>query len=175
MPISLRMPWTLVALAGFSLVANLHAQEKDKLAKRYGLVVNATIYPQESPTQALASVVKAIQNGRIDYLLAQLADPEFVDRRVAEYRSDLVGPADARTILAFDRLVKETAEHFREDPLLVKELQKFIRAEKEAWEVDEDKATGKLKELPGRHVFLKKIQDRWFLENRRRAKTQAKK
>jgi hypothetical protein len=174
MAICVRPPMLLLMMTAGVMVAS-HAQEPDKLAKRYGFEVNATVYPQESPLKALASVVKAIQNGRIDYLLAQLADPQFVDRRVGEYKTQLVGSEDAKTILAFQRLAKETADHFREDPLLVKEMQRFVRAEKEAWEVDEDKATAKLKELPGRAVFLKKIQERWFLENRRKPKGEEKK
>src|SRR5207253_2116312 len=124
--------------------------------------------------KCLASIVKAIQNKRVDYLLAHLADPEFVDKRVAENKAMLVGSEEAKIILAFDRLVKETAEHFQEDPLLVKELLKFARADKEAWEVDEEKASAKLKELPGRQVFLKKIGERWFLENRQKTKAEEK-
>jgi hypothetical protein len=173
MAICLRTPFFM--LAGATVVATAFAQEPDKLAKRYGFEVNTTTYPQESPQKALASVVKAIQNGRVDYLLAQLADPAFVDRRVAEYKGQLVGSEDAKTILAFDRLVKETSEHFREDPLLVKEMQQFVRADKEAWDADEDKATARLKELPGRQIFLKKLGERWFLENRRKPKSDDKK
>ncbi|HEV3448581.1 MAG TPA: hypothetical protein VG099_28345, partial [Gemmataceae bacterium] len=52
--------------------------------RRYGVLLNQQNYPQEDPKQALASVVKAIDRQRIDYLLAHLADPDFVDERVKE-------------------------------------------------------------------------------------------
>lgn len=142
------------------------AQQPDKLAKRYGFEVNIAQYPQKTPKESLESVIQAVQNKRIDYLLAHLADPEFVDKRVTEYSKGLQGSEDAKIFLAFDRLVKETSSHFMEDPLLARELRDFARDGE--WEGDESKASAKLKSIPTRRVFMKKMQERWFLENRQK-------
>lgn len=151
----------LLLIAGAAL-----AQQPDKLAKRYGYEVSPALYPQKDPKEALASVVKAILNKRVDYLVAHLAEPEFVDKRVADYAKDLTGGEDSKTLLAFDRLVKETAAHFAGDPVQVRELAEF--AKDAEWEAAGDKATGKLKTIPTRRVYMKKIQDRWFLENKQK-------
>ena len=141
-------------------------QAPSKLAKRYGLDVNLNQFPQKTPKDSVESIANAIEGNRVDYLLAHLADPEFVDKRVGEYTKALVGSDEAKTSLAFDRLVKETALFYKTDPLLVKELREFARSGE--WEGDDQKATAKVKTVPTRRVFLKKIEDRWFLENRQK-------
>lgn len=147
------------------VVLSLSAQNQERLSTRYGFEVNPSFYPQKKPEEAILSIVKAIENKRIDYLLAHLADPQFVDRTVAEYKSSITKGADsAKTFLAFDRLVSETSQYFLEDPTLLKELRRFG---KEAdWDVNDAQATGTLKTVQGRKVFLRKVDERWFLENR---------
>jgi hypothetical protein len=139
--------------------------DEDKLARRYSIDVNEDIYPQKKPEEALKSVVKAIGAGHIDYLLAHLADPGFVDKKVAEYRGLYKGKETSRTVLAFDRLVSETTKHFRDDPLLVAELKRF--ANEGEWKTEDKLAAATAKSVPGRQVSMRKVQDRWFLENRR--------
>ncbi|MCS7045334.1 MAG: hypothetical protein NZO58_03155 [Gemmataceae bacterium] len=135
-----------------------------RLSKRHGFEYAPELYPQATPQEALASVVKAIDRKNIDYLLAHLADPEFVDERVVNYAMLVKGDERARLVLAFERLVRETTQHFREDPLLVKELRQFL---KEAdWEVQDQTAVGVLKTPSPRRVFFRKLENRWFLENR---------
>jgi hypothetical protein len=143
------------------------AQEEPagKLVKRYGHEFSPSLYPQKTPEEAMQSIVKALDVGRVDYLAAHLADPGFVDPRVADYKAFYKGGDAGRIVLAFERLVRETAQHFREDPALVKELRLF--AKDTAWETKEDEAVGTIKGSP-RRVFLKKLEDRWFLENRQR-------
>jgi hypothetical protein len=141
------------------------AQDQDRLAKRYGFDVNLSFYPQKTPKETLLSIGKAIENNRMDYLLAHLADPKFVDETVADYKNTIrQGEEKAKVFLAFDRLVNETTQYFLEDPTLVKELRRFaLEAE---WEGNESQAVGTLKEVQGRKVFLRKYEDRWFLENK---------
>jgi hypothetical protein len=69
-------------------------------------------------------------------------------------------------LLAFDRLVAETAEHFKADPIAVKELQQFARSAE--WETKDGTAEAQVKSVPGRRVFMKKVQDRWYLEDRQK-------
>ncbi len=74
------------------------------------------------------------------------------------------GGDDAKIIGAFERLVRETTLHFQEDPVLIKELRQF--AKDAEWEMQENSAVGTLKMGASRKVFLRKLEDRWFLENR---------
>jgi hypothetical protein len=142
--------------------------KKGKEVIRFGVLLDAKDYPQAEPKEALASVVKAINLKQYDYLLAHLADPKYVDGKVEEFKK-LTNPSakdEARAFLAFQRLVKETAAHFTEDPAKVKDLKRF--ADKAEFTAKGNLATGTLKELPTRKVFLRKIDNRWFLEDRER-------
>ncbi len=156
-----------ILLAGVMSMAVLTAQEgEDKLAKRYGFEANENRYPQKAPDEALKSVLLAIANKKIEYLVAQLADPEFVDGRIKDYMKNLSGSEEARSLRAFSRLVQETTDHFLDDPLLVKELKLF--AKEGEWKADDKTASATVKSLPERQVFMRKIQNRWFLENRQK-------
>jgi hypothetical protein len=150
------------------LLAVLHAPaQDDKPADgvRYGFDYNQSLYPQKTPAEAIASIVKAIDNKRVDYMLAQIAEPKFVDDQVAQYKALITaGKDEARTFRAFDRLVKETVEYFLSDPVLVKELRQFAKDAK--WDVDGDVATGTAKGVAARKVFFKQMGGRWFMENR---------
>ena len=135
-----------------------------KLAKRYGYSHEPTLFPQKTPQEAMQSIVKALDAKKIDFLLAQLADPKFVDDRVTEYKAFQKGSDEAKVVLAFERLVCETALHFQEDPLLVKELRQYLKDAD--WEIQEATAIGTLKTASPRRVFLRKQEERWFLENK---------
>jgi hypothetical protein len=111
----------------------------------------------------MQSIVRALDAGRIDYLVAHLADPQFIDPRIEEYKAFYKGGDAGRVVLAFERLVRETGLHFREDPVLIKELRQFSKDTN--WEMKDDEAVGTIKGSP-RRVYLKKIENRWFLENR---------
>lgn len=121
--------------------------------KRYGMEPDVEAYPQKTPKEALASVLKAIDTGRIDYLLAHLADPQFVDERVKSYAG------------GFDDLVKETTTKFSQDAAAIKEMRRILREGE--WQEGDASASAHLKDKE-RTVFLKKIGDRWFLENRQK-------
>ena len=150
----------LVTLAGLA-----GAQEQEKLAQRFNLEVSQSQYPQKTPQEALQSIVKAYDGKRMDYLLAHLAEPRFVDEAVANYKNNLrEGTEKSKQFLAFDRLVSETTQYFLEDPTLLKELRRF--AKDAEWETNDGQAVGSLKTVQGRKVFLQKHEGRWFLENR---------
>jgi len=186
--------WLALALLATPLLAvPLLAQEPLAYLIRYNIEQNPINYSQKTPQDAMKSIAKAIDGGRFDYLLAQLSDPLYVDPRVVEYRG-LLFPREelqredeaiareldvksrkikmlekekkdkARTIVAFNRMVVETRKHLDEDPVLLKELRLF--AKDADWEIDEDKATGTMKKLTPRKVFLRKRENRWFMEER---------
>jgi hypothetical protein len=135
-------------------VAVAHAEPPAKDAgKRFGISLDMTAYPQATAKEALTSVLKAIDDKRIDYLLAHLADPAFTDRRVRDYGG------------RFEDVVQEAKAKMLDDPTTAKQLRRFLA--EGAWQISG--ATGRvtLKDLRDRSVYLRKLDSRWFLENRR--------
>src|SRR6516162_941770 len=81
---------------------------------RYGVAVDVRTYPQGTAKESLASVLQAVEARRIDYVVAQLADPAFVDDRVQR----LYGGR-------FEEQVEDTRA--RLDALTIKQLQRFLK------------------------------------------------
>lgn len=128
-------------------------QQAPAATTRYGIPLDINKFPQNTPKDCFASVVKAIDDRHIDYLLAQLTDPAFVDMRVKDSGG------------SFEEVVKEASARLVNDPLAVKELKRFLREGE--WQEEEGTASVKLKDVKNRTVFLRKLNDRWFFENRR--------
>lgn len=153
----------LVSLTG--LGAAQDEVKKQAPTRRFGFDVDEVTYPQKAPADALKSIIVAFDKKRVDYLLAQLADPAYVDYWVERYKVDFTkGKEDGKRLLAFDRLTQETNQYFQNDPLIVKDLRIFAREAK--WTDEGDTAIGVVESIPARKVFLKKIGERWFLENK---------
>ena len=140
---ALLVPVFLVLLAG--------AARAD--GPRFGIKPDLTAYPQTTPKETLASVVKAIAAKRFDYLTAQLADPTFMDDRVKR----LYGGR-------FEQQVEDTANQF--SPATEKLLGRFLKDGE--WTTEKDEASVRLKEINDRAVHFRKIDGRWYLENRRK-------
>jgi hypothetical protein len=122
---------------------------------RYGVDADPDVFPQDTAKAALASVVKAIDAKRYTYLAAQLADPDEVDKRV----QDLGGK--------FDAYVKLVAERLTDDPEAIRQLRRFS-SEGEI-NVNGDAAAATHKDIKGKQVALRKIGNRWFLQDRQKA------
>jgi hypothetical protein len=118
---------------------------------RYGVAPDLAAYPQKTPQEALASVAKAAEEKRFDYLVAQLADPAFIDDRVRRVYGG-----------RFDQQVEET--RVKLDPAAVKLLRRFLKDGE--WKVAGGRASARLKDVPDRAVFLREAGDRWYLEHR---------
>src|SRR5690349_21732166 len=97
---------SLVLLGLLSLSAAVRAADE-----RYGLALDTKAYPQATPKEALASMLKAIDEKKFDYLAAQLADPGFVDERVKKVYGG-----------KFEEQVRDTQA--RLDPATVKQLRR---------------------------------------------------
>jgi hypothetical protein len=130
----------LVVLASVALAA-------DGPAKRYGIEADLKTFPQATPEEALASVLKAIEMKRADYIVAQLGDPEFVDRRVKE--------------TSYDELLSETTAKLVSDPGAAKQLRAFL--DKGIWSKEDATASVTLKEGTDRMASFRKVGGRWFL------------
>jgi hypothetical protein len=164
------MRFLSAALLGLTMLTGLAAQPAGKgkatTTTRFGIELDLDTYPQKTPQAALASALKTMADRRYDYLIAQLADPAFVKSKMNLFKSQLPASLaeESKDILAFQRLVKTTAEHFRDDPTKIRELARFARDGQ--WDVGDNVATATYKLLPARKVFLKKIEDRWYLQDR---------
>src|SRR5262245_49107319 len=114
-------------------------------ASRHGVAADLKSYPQSTPKEALASVLKAVETKRIEYLLAQLADPDWVDGR-----SEMEG---------FQELVRETTAKLA--PPAVKQLRRFLQEGE--FETLDAQAVIRLKSVKDRVVRLRKLDNRWYL------------
>jgi hypothetical protein len=157
----------LALLLGLLASAAVAAQGGARTTTRYGVELDPARYSQKTPLDTLRSVLKALDEGRVYYLVAQLADPAYVDERVREQEKRMAGTGTkaSRQLVAFDAVVKEVAGHFRDDPSLIRELREFARDGK--WDEAGAKATAGIKGT-ARKMFFRKLDERWFLENRRR-------
>jgi hypothetical protein len=141
----------LVGLTGLS--AGLGARVEGTPAppaRRYGISADLETYPQGTPKQALASALKAVAAKRLDYLVAHLADPTFVDDRVKR----LYGGR-------FAEQVEDTRA--RLDPVAVKQLRRFLDGGE--WAVGKAEAVARLKGVKERCVRFRLQGGRWFLEH----------
>jgi len=135
------------------------------LGRRFGFDVDEETFSQQSPEKAMQSIAKALDRKKVDYLLAHIADPAFVDYWVNHYKVDFTqGSEEGKRLLAFERLVTETNLYYGNDPLILRDLRKFAKEAK--WAEEGDKAVGTVEGIAGRKVYLRKIGERWFLENK---------
>jgi hypothetical protein len=138
----MRLAW--LVLLTFPLAAN--AQD----GARYGVSRDDKAYPQATAKEALASVLKAIDGKKFDYLVAHLADPAFVDDRVKRIYGG-----------SFAEQVQDTQG--RLDPAAVKQLKRFAKEGK--WAIDKTFATVTLEDVKERVVRLVKKDGKWFLSH----------
>ena len=151
-----------VLVTGLIVVAGAGGQEKGpKLNPRYNFEFNPENFPQGSPKEALESLLKAVDLKRIDYLLAHLAEPVFVDERVKDVHKG-----------SFEALVSETKSKLLDEPETIKLLRRF--AKEGEFESGDTTASAKLKDQRER-VFFKKWETRWFFENKRKLDKPAEK
>lgn len=117
---------------------------------RHGVTVDVMTYPQASAKDALASVLKALDAKKLDYVVAQLADPGFVDDRVKRIYAG-----------RFEEQVQDTQA--RLDPATVKLLRRFQKDGK--WAMTKDEAVVTLDDVKDRSVRFVRQGDRWFLRH----------
>lgn len=119
---------------------------------RHGFEPDLKTYPQATPKETLASLIAAIENKRIDYVLAQLTEPEWVDSRVKDSGK-------------FSTVLDEAKDKLLDDPAPLKQLKQFAK-DGEWIMADSSTASVSHKDVVGRQAFFRKIGDRWYLLNR---------
>jgi hypothetical protein len=136
-----------VTIGLFAFALTVFAQEP---ARRYGVEADLKTFPQTTPKEALASVLKAVAIKRFDYVAAQLADPDFIDDQVQR----LYGGR-------FTDQVEATQTQL--DPARVKLLQRFL--EEGEFLSEKERTTVRLKDVKDSVVRLKQSGGRWYLEH----------
>ncbi len=159
-----------------------------EVPRRFDVLHNPDLYGQATAKEALTAVLRAIERERYDYMAAHLLDPAFVDGRLAitqEYfdrlaAEEVAGTAAGQTLtgkplldrihdIATRRNVRALSEAMRrkvaDDPDSVTDLKRFAREGK--FDESGDSATATLPDVKDRALYFKKIDGRWFLENRR--------
>ncbi len=131
-------------------VVLLTVQGEAKPGARYGVEPDLTTYPQDSAKATLDSVIKSADAGKFDYLVAQLADPSFMDARVKSR-------FDGR----FAEQVQDTRA--RLDPPALKELLPFLNDGEGT--INKSEASMRLKDVSDHVAFFRDIDGRWFLEH----------
>ncbi|MBY0230069.1 MAG: hypothetical protein K2W96_12375 [Gemmataceae bacterium] len=118
---------------------------------RFGIEADAKAYPQSTPKEALASVLKAIEARKFDYLVAQLAEPAFIDDRVKRVYDG-----------KFEEQVDDTRA--RLDAFVVKQLARLAKEGK--WKEGTSEAFVASEDAPDRAARFVKKDGRWFLRHR---------
>lgn len=139
--------------AFFLAIIGMLGLAQSKLDKRYGIEAETDAFSQKTPQKALESILKAVQLKKVDYVVAHLADPSWVDSRVQEVHGG-----------NFADMVKETSAQLADNPDTVKMFRRFLKE----GEWDEKSGTVKLKDVKD-GLYFKKVEERWFLENRKKA------
>lgn len=140
-------------LAAFCLIIGIGLGfAQDKISPRFNIDADTEQFSQKSPQDTLRSVLKAIDAKRVNYVLAHLADPAFVDQRVKDVGN------------RFEVMVQETTKKLNADPESLREMRKFLTDGE--WKEEGNAASASAKDVRGKLIYFKKIGNRWFLENR---------
>jgi hypothetical protein len=167
--------WILPAIM-LLVVAPAWAQtKKPEPPPHFGIPAETEFYPQDSPKQAMASIAKALDRGRYEYLLAHLVDPIYTDATFLKFYRRKFGksPEDDRSIPAADQAarVKEALEAFIAEVKndRASEPKKALRLERllKSGNVEESGTTARvtLKDEPGVSLTLQQIEGRWYMSN----------
>jgi len=73
-----------VAIVVLSTAAVATAQPPAEVPPRYGVRVETVLYPQNTPRDAVATLVALIERKKFAYITANVIDPAMVDARVAQ-------------------------------------------------------------------------------------------
>ena len=154
--------------------AALGQEKKPDAPPRYGVTAELELYPQTSPKQAMITITKAIQRNRMDYLIAHLVDPAFIDAKFVQFyrvkfnrtpTDDREHPdREKRTKEAFEAMLKEIGTHMADDPKRSIYFDKLLK-DGTIDAAGGTKATVTHREVPGMVLTLRQVDGRWYLAN----------
>jgi hypothetical protein len=155
---------------------------------RFGLRQSPELYPQDTPKNALYSVLRAMDKDRYDYLLAHLLEPGYVTEQLAisypvfekRSRSQVEDEQLARkgfdrefivnrirdqaTQANFENLVQRIRAKLDNDPESGRDLRKMYK--EGSFEDGGATSVAKLKDVKDRALYFKRVGDRWYIENK---------
>lgn len=138
------------------------AQDDEKaISPRYGVIPNQDAYPQDNPKSLLQSVIRTLDNNRIDYLAAYLIDADTIDAKVDEQAGLVEARVEARLVQERQRQ-KQAPPELQEDRIPL-EPQAFTRkveaeARKEGFRLVVQNIRNNLAENPDHIRELKRFQ-----------------
>jgi hypothetical protein len=158
------------------------------VAPRFEILHNPDLYRQETPQETLTSVIIAVGRERYDYLAAHLLDPAWIDARMATTQAyfervtgeQIVSTAAGAALRAadlelrvrevatranFQNLTSQIGRKIADEPDNFKDLKRFAREGQ--FQVAGDTATVTIKDVKDRALYFKKVNNRWFMENRK--------
>jgi hypothetical protein len=148
---------SLMLLGSFVLFS---AAQDEPIPSRLNVTPSYDNYPQGNPKETAASILRALNRERFDYLVAHLIEPSFVDERIKITKAK---PQE---------VIDSVRNRFLDDPATLKNLKKIL-GEGNITE-DADKATVTFGEVKGLEVHLVKLGERWFIRNERSGATPEK-
>lgn len=167
--------WLMCAAVATAAATSVSAQEVPQRPPRFGIPAETESYPQDSPKQLLASLRKAFERKRVDYVLAHLLDPVFADRKMEQYYQQRFGKSraedreltreqlDEREKKALELFVAEVNDHLSMEP---KQSQIFFRLLKDGMvEESGTMATVSHPSAGGLKLSLRLMGGQWFLLN----------
>jgi hypothetical protein len=176
--------------------------EKSNNIQRFGITPNLRLYPQDTPKAALQSLLNAIEKKQYAYLAAHLLDPASVDQRLndrsvlfldvaekdlkQELQQQQTLPPSQRLSTeperwkvlvqqrareyAFRELVQQIQQRLEEEPQTVRALARILVAGTFTESGDIAKAVHP--QVDEGAVFFRRIEQRWFIENRKQESPQ---
>lgn len=140
----------LFMMVGFAYDPIPSPAQNVKESGRYGIALDEASYPQNNPENLRKSLLKALNSDKIDYLLAHLAHPLFIDKNIRE-----VHEGD------FSKQVSETQEKLKNG--LKSPLESLLKNGN--LESLDKTATIKDPTLKDFVIFMKLENNKWFMEN----------
>jgi hypothetical protein len=124
-----------------------------KESGRFGIPLDEASFPQNSPENLRKSLLNALNSDKIEYMLAHLADPSFIDKNVRE-----VHEGD------FAKQVAETREKLKKG--LKSPLESLLKEGK----LNSSEKSASLKDpaLKDFIISMKLENNKWYMENNKK-------
>jgi lambda repressor-like predicted transcriptional regulator len=145
------VPATLVAVA--LLVTASAAAEEANPNLRYGIPVDPTHFSQDGAQQTVRSIVRALDDGKVSYMLAHLIAPEDIDAKLKFDRAALRRLAGKATAASTEKLRNALVDHLEQGRWIIKGGRALSEVQDRA------------------DLTLERVGGRWYMHNVPRRKT----
>lgn len=143
----------LFMMVNFAYNPMLLPAQAVKESARFGIALDEASFPQSTPENLRKSLLKALNSDNIDYMLAHLVNPLFIDKNVKEVHEG-----------SFAKQVAETREKLKKG--LKSPLESLLKDGK--LEVTEKSASLKDSNLKDFIITMKLENNKWYMENNKK-------